>query len=509
MKSQTPLPQQLKATLKDIQWRWIFGATFAVLALIQLIMFLIISIYVARNSAAGNTLNFEEISQFSETLGKWVGPWVLGALVFSASLWMAIKVRVAPRAHGWVFGLLIVIISLVSDAIFSPTLTLSEILSMLLVIPVAGFAAYRGEIILKSREAVYRTSQALGGQDKAGMLVAVGEQLASPSVAWIALADDDGALDSASAWVSSSRQHIPTSIPPIHSQPKLATHIKTDSLPQPIPAIRFLLILPLSNVEAFLVIASRNKSGFSRIETQNYQTIAEQVSLSLENLLLVDQAREAGIIEERQRLAAEIHDGLTQGFVSIVTHLEVAEAKMEQQPPEVRTDFQGLLNQMRQTARENLTAAREMTWALRPDLQKGFPLPEALNKLINDWAAGDDDTSVSFSYSGNMRQLHPDIETAIFRTLREALANIKKHASATQVIATLTYLDTIVALDVQDNGKGFDPEAHLPKDADGGFGLKSLQEQAERLGGEMSVESEIGKGCTIAISIPESIGEKA
>jgi len=67
-------------------------------------------------------------------------------------------------------------------------------------------------------------------------------------------------------------------------------------------------------------------------------------------------------------------------------------------------------------------------------------------------------------------------------------------------------LDTLVALDIQDNGQGFDIETISPKH--GGFGLKSLHEQAERLGGELSVESEIGKGCTIAISIPDAVGEK-
>jgi signal transduction histidine kinase len=70
------------------------------------------------------------------------------------------------------------------------------------------------------------------------------------------------------------------------------------------------------------------------------------------------------------------------------------------------------------------------------------------------------------------------------------------------VTATLTYLDTLVALDVQDDGVGFDTERNI-SEGEGGFGLKSLHEQAERLGGELSVESESGKGCTIAISVPD------
>jgi len=501
------LKKEAKA-LSELQWRWILGIVFAITSITSIALFLIISLYVASNGMSGEALTNAEVTEFSDSVGIFVGPFVFLSLAFFSALWLSKRVDKHPRLHGLAIGFLLGITSLILDFIFSPSVELFEIFTELLIIPIAWLGGVRGEISLKNREAVYRTSRAVSGQDKAGMLAAVGEQLASPSIAWVSLVDEDGNLDSDSAWGSSSSQRIPKSIPSIHARPKLATLIKTDSLAQPISAIRSLLILPLSNVDESLIIASRNKIGFSKTETQNYQTIAEQVSLTLENLRLVMQAREAGIIEERQRLAAEIHDGLTQGFVSIVTHLEVAEAKMEQQSPDVRTDFQDLLNQMRQTARDNLTSAREMTWALRPDLQKGVPLPDALNKLIIDWAAGND-ISVSFSYSGNMRQFHPDIETALLRTLREALNNIQKHAEATQVMATLTYLDTLVALDMQDNGKGFDPEAHLPKDADGGFGLKSLQEQAERLGGELSVESEVGKGCTIAISIPESIGEKA
>ena len=491
-------------TLKDIQWRWIFGATFAVNGLLQIIMFFIISIYVARSSAAGNTLNQAEILQLSDTLGRTVGPFIFLGLTFLAAIWIAIKVRVAPRLHGLVLGLVLATLSLIAEYALSPSLESFEIYNTIFVIPMAWFASYRGEKILKNREALYRTSQAISGRDRAGMLEAVGEQLASPSVVWIALADKDGDLDTASGWVSTSRQNIPSSIPSLRSQPKLASLIKADALAQPISGTRTrsILVLPLSKMDETLLIASRNKTGFSRTGTQNYQTIAEQVSLSLENFQLLEQAREAGIMQERQRLAAEIHDGLTQGFISIVTLLEVAEAKMESHTAEVRDNLHPLLNQVRQTARDNLTASREMTWALRPDLLEGEPLPDALDNLAKRWSAKNH-IPINFSFSGNMHQLHPDIETVLLRTLREALNNIQKHAQAEQVTATLTYLDTLVALDVQDDGVGFDAERN-GSDSEGGFGLKSLREQAEHLGGELSVESESGKGCTIAISVPDN-----
>jgi len=504
MYSLTALLQKIRMATSSIQWGWIFGSTFAVLGMIQIIMFLIISIYVARSSAAGNTLSFEEISQLSEMLGARVGPFVFWALTFMVSMWLAIKVRVEPRKHGLILGLTIFTVSIMLDAAFSPSLKLIEVINNLIVIPIAWFGAYRGEIILKNREAVYRTSQAIRGADRSGMVKAISKQLAGSLVALIAFVDKDGNVDSTSAWISSSNQKIPSTIPSLQTPPQIATVLRGRELAlSGNTNIHSLLVLPLSQVNETLVVGSRSRDGFSRNDIQNYLTIAEQVALSLENLKLLEQARLTGVNEERQRLAAEIHDSLTQGFISIVTLTEIAEAKLEDYPQGLRDDFQPLLNQARQTARDNLTAARQMTWALRPDLQGGLPLADALAKLGKRWSEANNIT-VTVSSSGDARQLHPHIETVLLRTAREALNNIRKHAQATQVIVTLTYMDTLIALDVQDDGKGFDAEKQTSGQEGSGFGLKSIREQVEQLGGELTIESQTGKGCTVAISIPAS-----
>jgi len=492
---------QIKNSLKAVQWRWIFGATFVVFGTLQIVMFLIISIYVARTSAAGTTLSYEEIGQFSGTLGAQVGPIIFGLLTLMASIWLAIKVRVAPRTHGLVLGVVLLTTTVILDAVFSPSLVLYEHITNTIVIPIAWFGAYRGEKILRNREAVYRTSQAIRGANRTGMLKAIGEQLAGPLVVLIALVDRDGNVDSASAWTSSPNRAIPASIPTHQTTLEPSTVLKGAQLPLADTGIHSLLLLPLSQVDEILVVGSRSRDGFSRNDIQNYLTIAEQVALSLENLKLLEQAHQLGVSQERQRLAAEIHDSLTQGFISIVTHLEVAEAKLEQHPEELRADLQGLLNQSRQTARDNLSAARQMTWALRPDLQQVVPLTESLAKLTENWA-GVNGTPVDFSSSGNARQLHPDVETALIRTTREALNNIQKHAQATQVTVTLTYMDTLVALDVQDNGRGCDPASLEQRSSGSGFGLKSIREQVEQFGGELTIEGVPGKGCTVAIALP-------
>jgi len=491
----------LKNSLKDIQWRWIFGATFAVFGTVQTIMFFIISINVARSSAAGNTISQEEIAQLSNTLGNWVGPFIFWGLAFIASMWVAIKVRVAPRAHGWILGLILAVSTWVLDATFSSSLEMHEFLSNLLVIPVAWFGAYRGEIILKNREAVFRTSQAIRGADRSGMAKAIGEQLSGSSVVLIAFVDKDGDVDIASAWTLSSNQKIPSSIPSLRTMLEPATVLRGSQLALSESNIHSLLVLPLSQVDETLIIGSRSKDGFLRNDIQNYLTIAEQVALSLENLKLLEQARLTGVNEERQRLAAEIHDSLTQGFISIVTHLEIAEAKMEKHPQDLQDELHPLLNKVRQTARDNLTAARQMTWALRPDLQQVVPFAESIAKLTERWST-ENKIALSFSSSGDARQLHPDIATALLRTTREALNNIQKHAGATQVTVTLTYMDALVVLDVQDNGQGINSESLSPRNDASGFGLKSIREQVEQLGGELTIENNAGKGTTIAVALP-------
>ncbi len=267
--------------------------------------------------------------------------------------------------------------------------------------------------------------------------------------------------------------------------------------------IRSTLVLPLhaanGQVKGVLLIGSRRKDGFKRQMMQNFITIGAQVALAVENLRLVEKAHEAGILQERQRLAGEIHDVLAQGFTSIVTHLEVADANLTGANLSAKDDIQTHLNQARQTARDSLTASRQMVWALRPDLQEGVRLSQAVELLAKRWSAANG-IPAQVTTTGDFYKTHPDTETTLLRVTRESLNNIQKHAGATAVNITLTYLDTLIVLDVQDDGTGFDPDT--PPKTGGGFGLKSIREQVERLSGELSVESSLGKGATIAVALP-------
>jgi len=231
-----------------------------------------------------------------------------------------------------------------------------------------------------------------------------------------------------------------------------------------------------------------------------YQTVGAQAALALENLRLVEQARRSGELEERERLAHEIHDTLTQGFASIVMNLEAAEGSLERDPASSRRH----MGEARRTARENLVEARRIVRALQPEALEEAPLPEALARLAKKWSEGSGATA-GVTVTGAPRPLSPEAEVTLLRAAQEALTNIRKHARASRAMLTLSYMEDRVALDVRDDGVGFDPDgmpAILGKGGDGGFGLRAMRERAERSGGTLLVESEPGRGTTLAVELP-------
>jgi signal transduction histidine kinase len=162
------------------------------------------------------------------------------------------------------------------------------------------------------------------------------------------------------------------------------------------------------------------------------------------------------------------------------------------------------LDQARLTARESLTEARRLVWALRPEALEKASLPEALNRLADRWSK-ESGVTAGVTVTGKPRPLSPDIEATVFRTAQEALANVRKHADASRVALTLSYMGDTLALDARDDGVGFDPSQTAIEARDrtsGGFGLKGMRERIEQAGGSLSVESTPGEGSTLAVELP-------
>jgi signal transduction histidine kinase len=216
--------------------------------------------------------------------------------------------------------------------------------------------------------------------------------------------------------------------------------------------------------------------------------LAENASL---HTRLLTQAREAGVLDERQRLAREIHDTLAQGLTGIVTQLQAAD----------RTDGPDRdrrLAQVRTLARDSLSEARRAVQALRPEPLADARLSEALSEL----AARVAETSgipVRAETTGAVRPLLPELEVTLYRVAQEALANAGKHAKASRIGLTLSYSDDVVLLDVVDDGAGFRPGDR----GDGtGFGLETMRRRVQRVAGTLAVESTPGGGTAVNAQVP-------
>ncbi len=217
-------------------------------------------------------------------------------------------------------------------------------------------------------------------------------------------------------------------------------------------------------------------------------TVAENAGLHEQ---LMTQAREAGILDERQRMAREIHDTLAQGLTGIVTQLQAAEQASED-PAEWRRHFAAATR----LARESLSEARRSVDALRPEPLEMARLSDALADVAGRWSALHG-IPVQVKTTGTPRPMPPEAEFALLRTAQEALANVARHAHATRVGVTLSYVEREVALDVRDDGGGFDPAR-----SGGGFGLVAMRQRIEGLSGTLQVESEPGGGTAISARVP-------
>lgn len=212
---------------------------------------------------------------------------------------------------------------------------------------------------------------------------------------------------------------------------------------------------------------------------------------------LVASEHRSGILEERQRLAREIHDTLAQGFTSIVMHLEAADQALSDDSDTLKKH----LDRARQTARDSLDQARRVVHDLRPDLLEQFSLPDALKRVTDRWSEGTDIRATT-TITGDLVPLHPNIEVILLRAAQESLNNIHKHAQATSVQLTVSYMGDVIVLDVKDNGIGLNNAPKSP--LSGGYGLQAMTERVKHYGGSVELESDPGEGTTVVVTIPLS-----
>jgi signal transduction histidine kinase len=237
---------------------------------------------------------------------------------------------------------------------------------------------------------------------------------------------------------------------------------------------------------------SKSLAELSEVNRRLEATIAENEGLHRQLLV---QARETGVADERRRMAREIHDTLAQGLTGIVTQLQAAEQAASRTPDDP-TGWRRHVDAATRLARESLTEARRSVDALRPAPLEGCRLSDALAGVAERWSALNG-IPAQVTTTGTARPIDPEAEFALLRAAQEALANVARHARATRVGLTISYMESEVALDVRDDGVGFDPAV-----PDRGFGLVAMRQRIAALSGTLQVESEPGGGTAISACVP-------
>jgi GAF domain-containing protein/HAMP domain-containing protein/anti-sigma regulatory factor (Ser/Thr protein kinase) len=299
------------------------------------------------------------------------------------------------------------------------------------------------------------------------------------------------------AWVAAS------------GEPLLVPNVTKDSRYLPIPGseeIRSEVAVPLkttSGVIGVLDVQSDQTNGLDQSDLAVLKSVAHQAAIAIENARLYEQAQQAAALEERSRLARDLHDAVTQTLFSASLIGEVVPTVWESDETEGRK----LLEELRHLTRGALAEMRTLLLELRPAALVESSLDELLRQL-SEAASGRSGLAIQVVIEGEEGELPPEVHVALYRIAQEALNNVVKHARATAAQVRLrctasaegveAHGASVVELAVTDNGSGFDPDQVSPDR----LGLGIIRERAEAIGATLRIQSERGVGTEIFVLWP-------
>ena len=258
--------------------------------------------------------------------------------------------------------------------------------------------------------------------------------------------------------------------------------------------VKILLGIPLllgSEVIGSYAIRFTETREFLPEELELIQALAHQATLAIKLLQMAEEAKLSAILEERNRLAGEIHDTLAQAFTGISIQVGVAKEILECDVMQT----QQILDHVLTLAQTGLAEARRSVWALHSSAAEHIDLAYNLSHYLEQFKYTP--TQVEVIIEGTPSLVPPIVGKNIVRIAQEAVNNAIKHANATTIWVKLTCEDDFLGLEIRDNGCGFE----LSSDR-GGFGLMGMTERAERIGGQILITSQLGGGTTIQVHAP-------
>ncbi|MGH7643040.1 MAG: histidine kinase [Candidatus Dormibacteria bacterium] len=257
-----------------------------------------------------------------------------------------------------------------------------------------------------------------------------------------------------------------------------------------------LVVVPLQVTGAgvgYLVLHQAQVPGRTQIEM--LEVVGGQLALALRNAQLFADTQEMATLNERNRIAREIHDTLAHGLTGILVQLQAADGWLDREPSRARR----AVDHATELARSSLQEARRSVWDLRPKALQRTDLAAAIREeLVRVHERSQVRTSIDVRGLRQSR-LAPRVEVAAFRIVQESISNALHHGRPTAIAVKVTQQNGQVRLEITDNGAGFDPGATA---REGAFGLTSMRERAAASGGTVEVTSRLGQGTQVVLRVP-------
>ncbi|MBX0327935.1 GAF domain-containing protein [Oscillochloris sp. ZM17-4] len=246
-----------------------------------------------------------------------------------------------------------------------------------------------------------------------------------------------------------------------------------------------------------LNLESPQLAAFSDEDVAILETVADVLAGALENARLYRRAQAAAVLEERNRLARELHDSVSQQLFSMTLTAPAARAQLEKNPQRAAAQ----LDRLQETATAALAEMRALIFQLRPPALRDQGLVAALQQHAQALSRRES-LAIALSVVGDDR-LARGLEQPLFRIVQEALNNVVKHADARNVTVALEFGAERVLVRVADDGQGFDPQA-TPSGQGRHLGMISMRERAAEIGGTMDLRSMIGGGTEVTVTVPRT-----
>lgn len=271
-----------------------------------------------------------------------------------------------------------------------------------------------------------------------------------------------------------------------------------------LPETRSELVIPLrlgSQVIGTLDVHNRQLGAFTEEDVVAVQSLGDQLAVAIENAHLYDQSRELAVLEERTRLARDLHDSVTQSLYSLVL---LTEGWRRLLSANSETQIEDHLGRIGDIAQQALREMRLLIHELRPPMLEQEGLVGAVRKRLDAVEKrGGIEARVVMD---DLVELPASLEEGLYWIIQEALNNAIKHAAAKKEMVRICVEEGMLVLEITDDGQGFDPEAARHKS---GMGLVSMDERARQMGGTLTIKSVLGQGTTVTVRVPAPLVEGA